>query len=566
MALTNVVAAQTVYQQVAPNEYLFPGLCKKQNGDYLLMARRASGHLVADGRIVMRTSPTGLAGSWSSEQVILTSASFNSAAAIPRLLDDGRVAVMTWYDDADASPPYVTTTYVSTDETCTAWVQGGILPAQLGGGSSWGGNACECPVTVMPDGTWLLATYGPEMNGDSSWSSMLYESADEGASWAFKTYVARAPSPTPRFGTPNYEEPFLLHISGDELICAVRCGESGWDGTYGRYTHIFRSTDAGDTWSDEGRVNSTHQHASRMALCRNPLTGTIMLHHRLLYQSGGYAWSGHGAYYWSNDDGATWSAGKGLDSDASPPSNPTSPPAYSYGDIVVNGNGFAALWADEVPISGSGSAIRFATYSDDAPLLPQPPTVTGSDVGGITQTAATIIGNVNPNGAATTYIVEYGETTSYGTETSPVSAGSGSSPVAVEVGLSGLDADTAYHARLVATNANGTTNGPDIQFTTDDLGLTIAGSSIWAQDGYDLTVTGASANTRHSTTATVSSRNGGTVRFTGADAAAFYVSSDGSIWASSLSVPAGSTDIHVSVLATPEPDMASLSATMLIPV
>lgn len=474
MALTNVVAAQTVYQQVAPNEYLFPGLCKKQNGDYLLMARRASGHLVADGRIVMRTSPTGLAGSWSSEQVILTSASFNSAAAIPRLLDDGRVAVMTWYDDADASPPYVTTTYVSTDETCTAWVQGGILPAQLGGGSSWGGNACECPVTVMPDGTWLLATYGPEMNGDSSWSSMLYESADEGASWAFKTYVARAPSPTPRFGTPNYEEPFLLHISGDELICAVRCGESGWDGTYGRYTHIFRSTDAGGTWSDEGRVNSTHQHASRMALCRNPLTGTIMLHHRLLYQSGGYAWSGHGAYYWSNDDGATWSAGKGLDSDASPPSNPTSPPAYSYGDIVVNGNGFAALWADEVPISGSGSAIRFATYSDDAPLLPQPP--------------------------------------------------------------------------------------------TDDLGLTIAGSSIWAQDGYDLTVTGASANTRHSTTATVSSRNGGTVRFTGADAAAFYVSSDGSIWASSLSVPAGSTDIHVSVLATPEPDMASLSATMLIPV
>lgn len=99
-----------------------------------------------------------------------------------------------------------------------------------------------------------------------------------------------------------------------------------------------------------------------------------------------------------------------------------------------------------------------------------------------------------------------------------------------------------------------------------EFGLTLDESGIWTQDGYNLTVTGASANTRHSTTATVVSRNGGTVNFTGADAAAFYVSSDGSTWASSLAVPAGSTDIHVSVLATPEPNMASLSATMLIPV
>ena len=372
MTVEAVVSAQTVYQQAGSDEYLFPAMCKTEAGDFLMVARRATGHSAGDGALLLHTSATGLAGSWSAGSVLWDPSGRDARAGLPRLLDDGRVVVAAWSGSSSVSAPYVTTTLVSTDETCSAWVQGGDLPDQLGGGAAWAGNACESPVVVIPDGTWLLATYGPEMNGDSAWSSLLYESSDEGATWTFKTFIARAPLTTPRFGTPNYEEPFLLHISSYELICAVRCGESGWDGSVGRYTRIFRSTDAGATWADEGRVNSTHQHASRMALCRNPLTGTIMLHHRLLYTSGGVAWSGHGAYYWSDDDGGSWSSGTGLDSEAAPPSNPTSPPMYSYGDIVAHDGGFAALWADETPISGSGSAIRFATYSDDAPLLPTP--------------------------------------------------------------------------------------------------------------------------------------------------------------------------------------------------
>ena len=36
----------------------------------------------------------------------------------------------------------------------------------------------------------------------------------------------------------------------------------------------------------------------------------------------------------------------------------------------------------------------------------------------------------------------------------------------MSVPLSGLTASTTYHARLVATSAGGTTNGPDLTFTT----------------------------------------------------------------------------------------------------
>jgi hypothetical protein len=94
------------------------------------------------------------------------------------------------------------------------------------------------------------------------------------------------------------------------------------------------------------------------------------------------------------------------------------------------------------------------------------PTATTGDAGAVTTSSATISGTVDPGGVATTYTVEYGTTTAYGTTTDPVAAGSGTEPVPVTVGLSGLTAGTGYHYRLVATNADGTTVGADRTFTT----------------------------------------------------------------------------------------------------
>ncbi len=95
-----------------------------------------------------------------------------------------------------------------------------------------------------------------------------------------------------------------------------------------------------------------------------------------------------------------------------------------------------------------------------------PPTVTTGVASGITPTAATLGGTVNPNGASTAALFEYGTTTSYGQTVPLLSPGSGTSAASVSGLASGLTCDTTYHFRLVATNVGGTTNGPDATFVT----------------------------------------------------------------------------------------------------
>ena len=96
------------------------------------------------------------------------------------------------------------------------------------------------------------------------------------------------------------------------------------------------------------------------------------------------------------------------------------------------------------------------------------PIVTTEAATGLSETGATLKGQVNPHGYATTYQFEYGETTSYGTKV-PVTAesvGSGKVNVAVSKAISGLKKGTTYHYRVSASNAYGTSPGTDQTFTT----------------------------------------------------------------------------------------------------
>ena len=102
----------------------------------------------------------------------------------------------------------------------------------------------------------------------------------------------------------------------------------------------------------------------------------------------------------------------------------------------------------------TGSALAAGPSASTGPT-----TATGA-------TTATVTGSVNPGGAATTWYVEYGTSTSYGSKTSAVSAGSGTSTSAVAAKLSGLADGTTYHYRLVATSSAGTSHGADAVFTT----------------------------------------------------------------------------------------------------
>jgi hypothetical protein len=100
---------------------------------------------------------------------------------------------------------------------------------------------------------------------------------------------------------------------------------------------------------------------------------------------------------------------------------------------------------------------------------PQAPVVEGGTAVGITATAATLQASVNPEFADTRYYFEYGPTTAYGSRfPAPpgTDVGESNAGQSVEAAISGLNASTEYHFRVVAVNSVGTTDGSDQTLTT----------------------------------------------------------------------------------------------------
>jgi streptogramin lyase len=115
-----------------------------------------------------------------------------------------------------------------------------------------------------------------------------------------------------------------------------------------------------------------------------------------------------------------------------------------------NGN----LWFTEVANGGKIGTLTVA------------PSVGAASASNVAEHTATIAAPIGANSQATEYFFQYGPSTEYGSQTSTASAGSGATPTVVSANALGLSPTTSYHFRAVATNASGTTYGPDQTLTT----------------------------------------------------------------------------------------------------
>jgi photosystem II stability/assembly factor-like uncharacterized protein len=121
-----------------------------------------------------------------------------------------------------------------------------------------------------------------------------------------------------------------------------------------------------------------------------------------------------------------------------------------------------------VVVSGDGIAVGADQTATVPPLSPQ---VSLGTPKGITVTGATVRATIDPSGVDTTYHVEWGPTSSYGTSSPDVELDGSAGSTAVSVGLQNLSPATTYHYRVVASNGGGTTTSPDATFQTSALTL-----------------------------------------------------------------------------------------------
>jgi phosphodiesterase/alkaline phosphatase D-like protein len=133
---------------------------------------------------------------------------------------------------------------------------------------------------------------------------------------------------------------------------------------------------------------------------------------------------------------------------------------YHYAIIAHNPNG-----------TTSSTDHQFTTAP--APPLTTPPAVGNSSAQFTSENSTTIEGEVNPEGQTTTYHVEYGTSTSYGSSApGPATLAPFTSSQGTITAITGLAPGTTYHYRIAATNAAGTGYGPDATFATSGAART----------------------------------------------------------------------------------------------
>lgn len=104
-------------------------------------------------------------------------------------------------------------------------------------------------------------------------------------------------------------------------------------------------------------------------------------------------------------------------------------------------------------------------------VRPPGPNVTTLPATGVTNSGATARALVDPLGSTTSVVFEYGTAPDFtdASVTAPTSVPAGAGATTVSRSISGFAPNTTVYVRAVASNANGTTTGDGVSFTTLDI-------------------------------------------------------------------------------------------------
>jgi hypothetical protein len=328
-----------------------------------------------------------------------------------------------------------------------------------GGGEGGGDDQCEpeCPPTSSASSkTYTTTTSGgshsggdeckPECPPGSSASSKTYTTTTSGGSHSGGGDECKCPD-----GSSASSKTYTTTTSGGSDNCKpVECPEGS----------VHTSTTGGSHGTDDCKPECPNGSLRSGGKCNPPevscghgsyhprslpLTGTV--------NPGGVNTKSYFEYGTSSSLGST-TAAQSLGNAKTP---------QSIGAAIDNVVPGAKVYYRLKAVSAGGttsSAVQSFTVPAEAP------SATTGGATSVTKSGATLGGTANPNGSATTAYIEYGKTSSYGTEVATQSLGAGTDDKALSATLAGLTPNTKYYYRAVAINPTGTTLGASGSFTT----------------------------------------------------------------------------------------------------
>ncbi|MGH9031618.1 MAG: hypothetical protein ACRDZV_05760, partial [Acidimicrobiia bacterium] len=164
-------------------------------------------------------------------------------------------------------------------------------------------------------------------------------------------------------------------------------------------------------------------------------------------------------FEYSDDDGATWTSVPIPDADAGDGSD----------DVAVSQpvDGLEPGTTYRVRLVATNSVDSTTSTEETFTTAGGPPIVTIAEATEVTPTGATLNGTVNPNLSPTTYHFEYSDNGGATWTSTPTrGAGGGGDDVEVSERVEGLEPETTYRVRLVATNSVDSTTSTEETFMT----------------------------------------------------------------------------------------------------